>query len=69
MRPTKTQNSLRTRAVRLESSLSPLRNVASLAIQNVPSEDSDQTARPYLPYLPIYLKYSDRHAEANSVDP
>ena len=43
--PTKTQISLRIRAVLLESSLSAWRNIASLAIQNAPSEDSDQTAR------------------------
>ena len=47
----------------------PLRNYVSLAIQNVPSEDSDQTVRPYVPYVFIYYKYSDRHAWANSVDP
>ena len=51
------------------SSLSPLRNLVSLAIQNAPSEDFDQTVRPYLPYVPIYHKYLDRHAWANSVDP
>ena len=46
-----------------------LRNSVSLAIQNVPSEDSGQTVRPYVPYVSIYYKYSDRHAWANSVDP
>ena len=55
--------------VRSESSLSSLRNFASLAIQNVSSEDSDQTVRPYVPYVSIYYKYSDRHAWTNSVDP
>ena len=45
VRPTKTQISLRLRAVWLESSLSASRNFASLAIQNARSEDSDQTAR------------------------
>ena len=45
MRPTKTQISLRARAVWSESSLSAWRNVAPLAIQNAPGEDSDQTAR------------------------
>ena len=44
-RPTKTQVSLRLRAGWSESSLSACRNFASLAIQNAPSEDSDQTAR------------------------
>ena len=45
--PKKTQIRLRTRAVRLyiESPLSAWRNFASLAIQNAPSEDSDQTVR------------------------
>ena len=45
VRLTRTQISLRIRAVWSESSLSARRNCASLAIQNVPSEDSDQTAR------------------------
>ena len=45
VRPTKTQISLRIRAVWSESSLSAWRNFASLAIQKAPSEDSDQTAR------------------------
>ena len=45
VRPTKTQISLRIRAVWFESSLSAWKNFASFAIQNVPSEDSDQTAR------------------------
>ena len=45
VRRTKTQISLRICAVRSESSLSAWRNLASLAIQNAPSEDSDQTAR------------------------
>ena len=40
-----TQISLRLRPVWSESSLSAWRNLASLAIQNAPSEDSDQTAR------------------------
>ena len=44
VRPTKTQISLRIRAVWLESLLSAWRSVASMAIQNAPSEDSDQTA-------------------------
>ena len=43
--PTKTQISLRIHAAWLKSSLSAWRNFASLAIQNAPSEDSDQTAR------------------------
>ena len=43
--PTKTQISLRIRAVWAESSLSAWRNFASLAIQNAPGEVSDQTAR------------------------
>ena len=42
---TKTQISLRIRAVWSESSLSAWSNFASLAIQNAPSEDSDQTAQ------------------------
>ena len=42
---TRTQISLRIRAVWSGSSLSAWRNFASLAIQNAPSEDSDQTAR------------------------
>ena len=45
LRPTKTQISLRIRAVWLESWLSVCRNFASLAIQNAHTEDSDQTAR------------------------
>ena len=60
MRPAKTQISLRIRAVWSESSLSAWKkkkkkknykkkkkknNLASLAIENAPSEDSDQTAR------------------------
>ena len=45
MRTTKTQNSLRICAVWPESLLSVLGNFASLAIQNAPSEDSDQSAR------------------------
>ena len=44
VRPTQTQIRLRIRAVWSESSLSAWRNFASLAIQNAPSEDSDQTA-------------------------
>ena len=42
--PTKTQIRLRIRAVWLESSLSAWKNFASLAIQNAPSKESDQTA-------------------------
>ena len=42
---TKTQISLRIRAVWLESSLAAWRNFASLTIQNEPSKDSGQTAR------------------------
>ena len=45
MSPKKTQISLRNRAVWSDSSLSARRNFASLAFQNAPSEDSDQTAR------------------------
>ena len=45
MRPTKTQISLRIRAVWSNSSLSAWRNFASLASQNVPGEGSDQTAQ------------------------
>ena len=45
VRSKKTQISLHIRAVWSESSLSEWRNFAFLAIQNVPSEDSDQTAR------------------------
>ena len=41
----KTQVNLRIRAVWSEFSLSAGRNVAFLAIQNKPSEDTDQTAR------------------------
>ena len=40
----KTQISLRIHGIRLKYSLSAWRNFASLAIQNAPSEDSDQTA-------------------------
>ena len=43
--PTKTQISMCIHTIWLESSLSTWRNFASLAIQNVPSEDSDQSAR------------------------
>ena len=43
--PTKTQISLRIRAVWSESSLSTWRNSVSLDIKNVPSQDYDQTAR------------------------
>ena len=43
-RPTKSQNSLRIRAVWSESSLAACRNFASLAGQDTPSEDSDQSA-------------------------
>ena len=43
--PTKTQTSLRIRAVWSESSLSAWTTFASLAIQYAFSEDSDQTAR------------------------
>ena len=42
---TKTQISLFIRAVWSESSMSTWRNLASWAIQNVPSEGSDQTDR------------------------
>ena len=52
VRPTKTQISLRIRTVWLESSLSAWRNVASLAIQNAPSEDSGKIAR---------IVWSDQH--------
>ena len=45
VRPTKTQISLRIRAVWSQSTLLAWRNFASLAIQNALSEDSDQTAR------------------------
>ena len=45
MRPTKTQIGLRIRTVWLELLLSAWRHVASLAIQNAPSEDSDQPAQ------------------------
>ena len=45
MLPTKTQISLRNRTAWLESSSSTWRKFASLAIQNAPSEDSDQPAR------------------------
>ena len=45
VRLTKTQIRLRIRAVWSESSLFARRNFASLAIQNVLNEDSDQTAR------------------------
>ena len=44
-RPTKTQISLRIRAVWSESLLFAWRKFASLGIQNALSEDSDQTAR------------------------
>ena len=43
--PTKTQISLRIRTVWSESLLWAWRNIASLAIQNTPREDSDQTVR------------------------
>ena len=43
--PVKTQISLRIRGGTSESSFSTWKNFASLAIQNVPSEDSDQTVR------------------------
>ena len=39
------------------------------AIKIAPSDDSDQTVCPHLPYVPFYLKYLDRHALANSVNP
>ena len=42
MRPTKTLISLRIRPVKSEPLLSARRNFASLAIQDAPSEDSDQ---------------------------
>ena len=42
---TKTQISMHVRAVLSVSSLSVWRNFASLVIQNVPREDSDQTAQ------------------------
>ena len=45
VRSMKTQISLRMRTTWSEFSLSAWRNVASLAIQNAPGEDSDQTAR------------------------
>ena len=45
VRPTETKISMRIRAVWSECSLSAWRNFASLAIQNVRSEDSDQTTR------------------------
>ena len=45
VRSKRTHISRRTNAVRSETSLSAWRNLASLAIQNAPSEDSDQTAR------------------------
>ena len=70
VRRTKTQISLRIRTVRSESSLSAWRNLASLAIQNAPSEDSDQTARmrrliwifagrtcPMVRFLPLRILY------------
>ena len=41
----KTQISLRIRAVSSESFFSVWRNFVSIAIQNAPSEDSDQTAQ------------------------
>ena len=43
--PTKTQLRLRIRAVWSVSSLSAWKTIASLTIQNSPSEDSNQTAR------------------------
>ena len=43
--PNEDSDQLRMRAAWSESSLSAWRNFASLAIQNAPSEDSDQTAR------------------------
>ena len=45
VRPMRTQISLCIHAVWSESSLSAWRDFASLAIQNAPNEDSDQTAR------------------------
>ena len=45
VRPTKTQISLRIRAVWYESSLSVWRNFASWAFQNASNEDSDQPAQ------------------------
>ena len=45
VRPSKTQISLRVRSVWLESSLSAWRTIAPLAVQNAPSEGSDQTAQ------------------------
>ena len=45
LRKTKTQISLHIRAVWSESSLSAWRNIASLAIQNEHSEDSEKIAR------------------------
>ena len=45
VRPTKSQISLRIRAVWSESSPSAWSNFTILAIQNAPSEDSDQTAQ------------------------
>ena len=45
VRPTKTQIRLRISAVWSESTLTAWRNFASLARQNAPIEDSDQTAR------------------------
>ena len=45
MRQTKTQISLRIRAVWLESSFAAWRHFASFGIQNAPGDDSDQTAR------------------------
>ena len=44
VRPAKTQNIMRIGAVWSESSMSAWRNFASLAIQEMPSEDYDQTA-------------------------
>ena len=43
MHPKKTQSACASSAVWLESSLPAWRNFASLAIQNAPTEDSDQT--------------------------
>ena len=45
VQPTKTQISMHVRAVLSESSLSAWRNGVSLAIQNAPREDSDQTGQ------------------------
>ena len=69
-RPTKSQISMRICAVWLASSLSAWRNFVSLAIQNAPCEDSDQTARmrslilifagricPKVRFVPLRLNY------------